>query len=664
MLEEPLRRPATLFGLCAVIADFGLLRLLDRAGCAVTTAHSASFLVVLLGVFLLFSRIAAKYPQQGRQGASGRSRMYGQVLLVLLAMLFLRGGLFALLLAQFSLSHPLVIGIEALSVTVTWLLMVLVLPEDSSVRFTLYRNRAGIFMIVAYSVLLRLVYLGGAELIQEEAYYWNYAQHPALGYLDHPPFVAWLITFGTGIFGDNEFGVRIGAYACWLGTAWFAWQYTRMLFTSRVALGSLLFVSVLPVFFGTGLLMTPDAPLITFWAGSLYFLYRALVQGRRYCWIGAGICLGLGLLSKYTIVLLGPAVVAYMLIEPRARKWFFSPLPYLAALIAVTLFLPVIIWNYQHDWASFLFQSQRRIADVTEFSFHVLIVSIMGLLTPVGMWAVFASVLPQQVTLFKQRWREADGAANYRFMVIMAAVPLSVFIFFSLFKQVKFSWTGPLWLAVLPLLALVVMERGCDKVKQLAMIRRAWPGTIVFFMLFYGCFLHSFALGLPGVPLFGEPFLIGWQDLAARLEQKIADIERETGVKPIVAGMDRYRTASGLAFYRNMIATGSDAAQRRDLLGETTSRNLFDLDGLMYGYWTHPQAWAGRSVILISYNKRHLRPERLLPFAREIHDVEEFHYRKLGKPAGPIYYRVLTGYTPSPDDTGGVCLPENGKKRE
>ena len=60
--------------------------------------------------------------------------------------------------------------------------------------------------IVAFAVLLRLIYLGTAELIPDEAYYWNYAQHMDLSFYDHPPMVAWLIWLGTAIFGNTEFG--------------------------------------------------------------------------------------------------------------------------------------------------------------------------------------------------------------------------------------------------------------------------------------------------------------------------------------------------------------------------------------------------------------------------------------------------------------------------
>jgi len=73
-------------------------------------------------------------------------------------------------------------------------------------------------LIVAYSVLLRLLLIGLPELIPEEAYYWNYAQHLALGYLDHPPLSAWLIAASVKLLGNSEFGVRFPAWICSLGS--------------------------------------------------------------------------------------------------------------------------------------------------------------------------------------------------------------------------------------------------------------------------------------------------------------------------------------------------------------------------------------------------------------------------------------------------------------
>jgi 4-amino-4-deoxy-L-arabinose transferase-like glycosyltransferase len=83
--------------------------------------------------------------------------------------------------------------------------------------------------ILVYVLALRFVFLGSLNLFPEEAYYWNYAQHLDIGYLDHPPMVAWVIWIATSLAGNTEFAVRIGAFLSWFVALWFCFQLTRNL---------------------------------------------------------------------------------------------------------------------------------------------------------------------------------------------------------------------------------------------------------------------------------------------------------------------------------------------------------------------------------------------------------------------------------------------------
>ena len=81
--------------------------------------------------------------------------------------------------------------------------------------------------VVVVASALRLIYGAEVELMPEETYYWNYSRHLDIGYLDHPPMVAWLMALGTAAFGDTEFGVRVGALGCGVISALFAYRLTR-----------------------------------------------------------------------------------------------------------------------------------------------------------------------------------------------------------------------------------------------------------------------------------------------------------------------------------------------------------------------------------------------------------------------------------------------------
>ncbi len=199
--------------------------------------------------------------------------------------------------------------------------------------------------------------------------------------------VAWLIRGFTAVLGHTVLGVRAGAFLSWLVGACFVLKLTRRIYDAATAVCAVLLFTVLPVYFMFGMIMTPVAPLTACWAATLYYFYRALIDEDPTAWLGAGVFLGLGMLSKYTIVLLAFAVLAFMFTDSRARRWFRRPAPWVAAGIALLLFSPVIVWNFQHDWISFAFQGPRRVAGSFEFNLPDLLAAAALLLMPVGLAA-------------------------------------------------------------------------------------------------------------------------------------------------------------------------------------------------------------------------------------------------------------------------------------
>jgi dolichol-phosphate mannosyltransferase len=412
---------------------------------------------------------------------------------------------------------------------------------------------------------------------------------------------------------------------------------------------------VLPIFFGVALVMTPDAPLISCWSGALYSLYRALVQGERTAWYPSGIWLGLGLVSKYTIAFLGPAIVLFLLLDAPSRKWFLKPEPYLAATLALTIFSPVIWWNYQHEWASFLFQSKQRLAGTPSFSMDQLLGSILVLLSPTGFLAALYTMRPRLARL--EFFHEKPGNTSkrsYLFCMVMVIVPISFFALLSLRSGIKLNWTGPIWLALLPFMAWTMTHH---KDKPPWLVTRLWPNTLVALTLGYGILLHYFAIGLPGLSYSSSDFLFGWENLAKQVETKVQTIEKDGGDRPLVAGIDRYQTASGLAFYRNKQRDDKDPDY---LVDETTGRQLFDINALMYNYW-YPSALASKKdILVISRKKERLAPTALQDYCRLLGDIGEITVTKQGKKAGRYYYRLLTWYIPK---NANIVIALNGKTK-
>lgn len=617
-----------LVGLLGVLIDALVFQWMISRDAGLALAHFISFFVAATANYSLNSKWAFRAHHAGHL----QWHQFGRFLMVGAFALLLRGGVLALLVYVWHVP-PLVAIFPAIATTavVNYLGSVFyVFPTDKCRPSSETGWRIAAIGVVMFVLLLRLVYSGLAQLIPDEAYYWQYAQYMDLSFYDHPPMVAWLIWLGTAVLGDNEFGVRIGALLCGLVAMTYLYAFAQNLYDKSSAMRAVLLFSVLPLGFASGLLMTPDAPLVAAWVATLYYMERALVADQRSAWLGMGIAFGLGLLSKYTLGLLGIAALVFVIVDPTARRWMRRPHPYLAALLALLLFSPVIIWNMQNDWASFAFQSTRLLADGYEFAVHNLIAHIIILLTPVGFLAAALALFSVD---------DQDGGSFQRrrkvFVQVFTGVPLLVFLALSTFDLPKFHWTGPVWLAILPTVAWMV---GQDRVTNIAKwVHTYWRTTIIACMFCYAFVLHYVVLGIPGLSyhLFTEHYF--WRETTQEIEKIAEDVRREFGQEPIVVGMSKWSIASALYFYNH---------QNKNL--DVRSRNLFGDSGAMYDYWLPSQQRTDRPIIQVGMHAIKLDQIREGdPVKQMLKGPGEIEYRvikRYGTSVRRVYYRVSQGF--------------------
>jgi dolichol-phosphate mannosyltransferase len=606
------------------ILDVAVFCSLFAGGVSLRSSHIASFAAATALTYLLKLR-----PQIGAAEPGRSLRLHVELLSVAALAVFLRGAVLALLTlhwawpAQVSILFAVLASLAVTSAG---------FPYVTSPARGEARTRAFAIGLIVYVIILRLLFAGSVELMPEETYYWNYSRHLDLGYLDHPPMVAWLIRLGTALFGQSSFGVRFGALCCGVVTSVYTYRLTRNLFGETSALAALVLAQALPFFFLSGLLMTPDAPLTAAWAASLYYLERALAAGRTSAWWGVGIALGLGMISKYSIGLLALVTFVFMLWDREARQWWKRPAPYAAALIALVIFSPVIIWNAQHEWASFAFQTSRRLAEAPRFALHKLIASALVLITPTGVLAIALALRrnPSHSSEVKAEPRQQ------RFMATAVLVPLAVFVIFSLRHEVKLDWTGAPWTGALPLMAAGMAGVAAQIKGWGARVRAAWSPTLVIVLLIYGAGLHYLVLGLPGVGYNKhiELIPIGWRDLSRNVLNSAARVREETGSDPLIVGMDRYAIASEIAYY------GSGRT--------TSSSHLFGGIGLMYERWTPAELQEGRNLLLVAFDPNELSGPAVESQAERWGPIEENVLFRDGRFVRHYYQRVAYNYRRAP----------------
>jgi hypothetical protein len=183
-------------------------------------------------------------------------------------------------------------------------------------------------------------------LQRDEFLYLEQGHHMAWGFMEVPPilsFFAWL----THLFGDGIFWVKL--WPSLFGAATFI--LTGKIIQSLGGKPFAIFLAFLPFLFGVYLrlffLLQHNPPEVFFWTLIAFAILR-YIQTQKNKWLYVfWISIGLGMISKYSVAFFVLSILAGLLIT-RHRKIFFNKHLYFAALIAVLIFLPTFLWEYNH----------------------------------------------------------------------------------------------------------------------------------------------------------------------------------------------------------------------------------------------------------------------------------------------------------------------------
>jgi hypothetical protein len=409
---------------------------------------------------------------------------------------------------------------------------------------------SGTVLTVVALLVLRLVAAAWTPLTFDEAYYWTWSKHLAFGYYDHPPMVAVVIRLGTLIGGDTELGVRLVSILLALPMSFAVYRTAEMLFGGRrvAATATILLNVTLMASVGT-MIVTPDAPLLVASSFVLFCLAKVLETGRGAWWLAVGIAVGAALLSKYTALFFGPAILIWLIAVPKLRRWLLSPWPYLGGIVAFATFSPVILWNADHQWVSFIKQLGRaRVEDFTlryigellptQIAFATPLVFILGAM---GLYALF---------------RRNAGASGARVLISSTFWTITLyFVWHSLHTRVEANWFGPVYPAFAISAAVAANLTRWSPRQQRAIdfcLRWAAPSAILMFALLI---LQANTGVLSGYRRDAtvRSVGIGWRELAREIET----VRVREGAACVLA-LD-YGTTSWLKFY---LPKGTCVAQR------------------------------------------------------------------------------------------------------
>jgi len=474
----------------------------------------------------------------------------------------------------------------------------------------------GFWIPTAALLAVRLALAVTAPLGDDEGYYWVWSRHPAAGYYDHPPLVAWLVAGSVRALGDTLFAMRLPFVL--LGTL--AAVLLRSLVTAvtgdrGLADRSALLLQVVPVFFGLGLLVIPDTPLLVAWLLFALAAWRALGAARPAPFpagaLAIGAALGLGLLAKYVAVLLPLSLAGWLL---RARGASGAPVLLAALGVAAIVFAPVVAWNAAHEWASLGFQfASRHRGSAPDAGRLALFLGSQALyLSPV----LFALAVPAALRAGPWRWRVPD--AGLSFLWWMAVPTVATFLVASLFTSFKPNWPAPACATLLPLL-LAGLDRwkGAGSRWAAPLERSAIAVAVGAVALAATHLVHPFA----PLPEGTDPTADGrgWTQAAAAAGRAAASLG---GERRVVFAAGRYPNASRLEFH---------LPGRPPVACLNPGRDAYD-------DWQNLDSLRGADVVFVATSRFPSPPDALLPG----HECREFE--RVEARAGPRAAHRITVY--------------------
>jgi len=203
--------------------------------------------------------------------------------------------------------------------------------------------------LVACKVLLHLPGLYRYGYFRDELYFLDCARHLDWGYVDHAPLVAVYAKVAL-LLGGSLPALRALPILAGTGTVALTILIARQLGGGSFAqLLAGLAILIAPVHLMLDSILSMNAFEPLFWMGGVYVLIRLIRGADPRLWLVFGALAGLGLQNKHSTIFFGVAVAAAVVATPLRRE-LKRPWIWLGAALALVIFLPNIIWQWQHDF--------------------------------------------------------------------------------------------------------------------------------------------------------------------------------------------------------------------------------------------------------------------------------------------------------------------------
>lgn len=311
-----------------------------------------------------------------------------------------------------------------------------------------------ILTVIAAVRIFHLLFLYPIDLSPDEAQYWYWAQSLDWGYFSKPPLIAWAIAGTTSLCGNAEGCVRLSAPLFQFGTSLFILAIGTRLFSTRIGLWSAVAFTTVPGISLASVTISTDTPLLFFWAAALYAVIRIMEKPGVLWWALLGASIGLGMMAKYAMAFFVLSLVLLVIFDSKARSLFLSRGTLIAAVLAIAIIIPNVVWNYHHGFATLAHTEAN--ANIGRNLFHPaalgeFLLSQLGVVGPILFLALIWLVVCRTRLLFRDK---------HRLLFLFAAPPLAMMIALSVLSRANANWAAPAYISGVLLVVAMLINDG------------------------------------------------------------------------------------------------------------------------------------------------------------------------------------------------------------
>ncbi len=223
--------------------------------------------------------------------------------------------------------------------------------ETETTQSSFWNSGLGFAAIIAGLRLLLYLWIAPRYgYFRDELYYIDCGKHPAWGYVDQPPMIAWMAWLVEHTIGTSLHALRLLPALAGAGTIFFTgWLAKEFGGCKRSVLLASLAAFFTPIYLAMSHWFSMNAFDALFWMAAATVVIRVAKSGNEKNWVWFGTLVGIALLNKYGVAFFTIGLVTGVLLTSM-RRALLSKWLWIGAAIGALIALPNFLWQWNRQF--------------------------------------------------------------------------------------------------------------------------------------------------------------------------------------------------------------------------------------------------------------------------------------------------------------------------